>query len=111
MLFWTKYLPIISNEDPIIGKLIRLAHLGDLEGKEAMHRTTSGTMGRLQSGKFGIIMTGIEQQVRDYSYGCFGCNVERGVCYRPPLGNVSVKMDIEARPFASVSIDPLGSVS
>ena len=91
MLFGTKYLPIISNEDPIIGKLIRLAHLGDLEGKGALHRTTSGTMGRLQSGKFWITMTGIEQQIRDFTYGCFGSNVERGVCYRPSLGNVSVK--------------------
>ena len=44
MLFGTKFLPIISNEDPIIGKLIRLAHLGELEGKGAMHRTTSGTI-------------------------------------------------------------------
>ena len=79
MLFGTKCLPIISNEDPIIGKLIRLAHLGDLEGKGAMHRTTSGTMGRLQSGKFGITTTGIEQQIMDFSYGCYGCNVERGV--------------------------------
>ena len=26
MLFGTKYLPIISNDDPIIGKLIRLAY-------------------------------------------------------------------------------------
>ena len=39
MLFGTKFLPIISNEDPIIGKLIRLAHLGELEGKGAMHIT------------------------------------------------------------------------
>ena len=76
-----------------------------------MHRTTSGTLGRLQSGKVGITTTGIEQQIRDYTYRCFGCNVERGVCYRPPLGNVSVKMNLEARPFAFVSIDPLGSVS
>ena len=81
MLFGTKFLPIISNEDPIIGKLIRLADLGlgELEGKGAMHKTTSGTMGRLQSGKFGITTTGIEQQIRDFSYGCYGCNVERGV--------------------------------
>ena len=86
-----RILPIIYNEDPIIGKVIKLAHLGDLEGKGAMHRTTSGTMGRLQSGKFGITTTGIEQQIRDYTYGRFGCNVERGVCYRPSLGNVSVK--------------------
>ena len=42
---------------------------------------------------------------------CFGCNVERGVCYRPPLGNVSVNMNLEVRPFALVSIDQLGSVS
>ena len=35
MLFGTKLLPIISNEDPIIGKLIRLAHFGKLEGKGA----------------------------------------------------------------------------
>ena len=63
MLFRTKFLPLISNEDLIIGKLIRLAHLGELEGKGAMHRTTSGTMGRLQSGKFGIATTGIEHQI------------------------------------------------
>ena len=62
MLFGTKYLPIISNQDPIMAKLIRLAHLGELEEKGAMHRTTSGTMGRLQSGKF-------EQQIRDFLYG------------------------------------------
>ena len=67
MLFGTKYLPIISNEDPIIGKLIRLAHLGDLQGKGALHRMTIGTMERLQSGKFGIITTGIEQKIRDYT--------------------------------------------
>ena len=54
MIFGTKFLPIISNQDPIIGKLIRLAHLGEVEEKGAMHRTTSGTMGRLQSGKFRI---------------------------------------------------------
>ena len=109
MLFGTKYLPIISNEDPIIRKLIRLAHLGDLQG--ALHRTTSGTMGRLMSGKFGITTTGIEQQIRDYTYGCFGFYVERGVGYRPSLGTVSVKMNPNARPFAYVSIDPLGFVS
>ena len=86
MLFGTKYLPIISNEDPIIGKLIRLAHLGDLEGKGALHRTTNGTLGRLQPGKFGITTTAIGQQIRDYMYGCYGCNVERGVCYRPSFG-------------------------
>ena len=45
MLFGTKFLPIISNEDPIIGKLIRLAYLEELEGKGAMHRITSVTMG------------------------------------------------------------------
>ena len=76
-----------------------------------MHRITSGTIGRLQSGKFGIATTGIEQRIRDFSYGCYGCNVERGVTYKPPLGNVSVKMDIQARPFSLVSIDPLGSIS
>ena len=37
MLFGTKYLFIISKEDPIIGKLIRLAHLGDLVGKGAQN--------------------------------------------------------------------------
>ena len=61
MLFGTKYLPFISNEDPIIGKLVILAHLGDLQGKGALQWTTSGTMGRLQSGKFGFTTTGIEQ--------------------------------------------------
>ena len=111
MLFGTKFLPIISNEDPTIGKFIRLAHLGELEGKGAMHRTTSASKGRLQSGKFGITTTSIEQQIRDFSYGCYGCNVERGVTYRPPLGNVSVKMNIQARPFSLVSIDLLGSIS
>ena len=43
-------------EDPIIGKLIRLAHLGDLEGKGTMHRTTSGTMGRLHQGSSGLLL-------------------------------------------------------
>ena len=111
MVFGMKFLRIISNQDPIMGKLIRLAHLGEVEEKGAMHRTTSGTMGRLQSGKFGIASTGIEQQIRDYSYGCFGCNIERGVTYRPWLGNVSVKLNILAKPFSIVSIDPLGAIS
>ena len=37
MVFGTKFLPIISNQDPIMGKLIRLAHLGEVEEKGAMH--------------------------------------------------------------------------
>ena len=78
---------------------IRLAHLGEVEDKGAMHKTISGTMGRLQSGKFGISTTGIEQQIRELLYGCYGCNIERGVTYRPPLGNVSVKIGYSGKAF------------
>ena len=46
----------------------------------------------------------------DFSYGCYRCNIERGVTYRPPLGNVVVKMDIQARPLSLVIIDPLVSL-
>ena len=37
MIFGTIMSPIISPDDPVLGKLIRLAHRGELENKGVMH--------------------------------------------------------------------------
>ena len=72
MIFGTIMSPIISTDDPVLGKLTRLAHRGELENKGAMHRTNGSTIAHLRSGKFGITSVGLERLIREFSYGCYG---------------------------------------
>ena len=48
MIFGTIMSPIIPPDEPMLEKLIRLAHRGELENKGVMHRTNGSTIAHLK---------------------------------------------------------------
>ena len=69
-IFGSEMTPIISQDGPLLGKLVRLALRGELQGTEGMHRTNGSTVAYLSSGKFGVTTKGIERYIQDFSFGC-----------------------------------------
>ena len=53
-IFGTRFLPIISNDDPMAGKILAYAHREKVWKGEDIHYTTDGTIAKMQSGQFGV---------------------------------------------------------
>ena len=54
-IFGTRFLPIISNDDPMAGKILAYAHRGKVWEGEDIHYSSDGTIARMQSGQFGVL--------------------------------------------------------
>ena len=66
-LLGTDRTPILSDKDPLSKLLLRKAHVRDTyETLKNIHSSTSATLSKLMTGKFGILLVNGEDQVKNY---------------------------------------------
>ena len=66
-IFGTKYLPIISNDDPMAGRILAYSHRGKAWKGEDIHYTIDETIAKMQSGQFGVCFTNMWKRTQEHS--------------------------------------------
>ena len=110
-LFGSDVLPLISEKDPLLQKLIRYHHAPPRASTVGIHETQQGTIAAMQRGLFGSFNPSIKRLVSGFIAQCKNCNVARAIHYSDiPLGANSVKTSLDEKVFTNISIDPLGGI-
>ena len=110
-LFGSDVLPLISEQDPLIQKLIRYHHAPPRTSTVAIHETQQGTVADMQRGPFGFFNPSSKRLVAGFTAKCKNCNIAREIHYSNiPLGPNTVKATLDEKVFTNISIDPLGGV-
>ncbi len=53
-IYGTSFLPVLNHEDPIFGKLVRMAHLNFTATSMPVYLSLKGTQARILKGRFGF---------------------------------------------------------
>ena len=110
-IFGSEILPLISEKDLLLQKLIRYHHAPPRTSNVGIHETQLGTIAAMQRGLFGSFNPYIKRLVAKFITHCKNCNVAREIHYSDiPLGSNSVKTSMDEKVFTNMSIDPLGGL-
>ena len=110
-LFGSDILPLISDKDPLLWKLLRFRHLPPRNLTAGIHESQLGTTAALQKGKFGFFHHKMKQLVATFVARCKFCNVDKEVRYSEvPQGPCSTKIAFDKHVFSQISIDPLAGI-
>ena len=110
-LFGSDVLPLISDKDPLLWKLIRFRHSPPRNSTAGIHESQLGTIAALQRGKFGFFHHKIKQLVATFMARCKYCNIDKEVRYsQVPQGPCSTKVAFDKHVFSQISIDPLAGI-
>ena len=107
-LLGTDRTPIVSNKDPMSKLLLTKAHVRDThDSLHQIHSSTSTTLSKLMTGRYGTLLVNGEDLVKDYIRRCMNCRKMNLLHYISPVGMSDNRMMPTVRPFMMVSIDPI----
>ena len=73
-LLGTDRTPMVSNKDPMSNLLLTKAHVRDThDSLHQIHSSTSTTLSKLMTGKYGTLLVNGEDSVKDYIKRCINC--------------------------------------
>ncbi len=102
---------MVSSQDPILAKIVRMAHLNYTATSNPIHLSIKGTLARVMSGSFGIFAQNLSTIITQINFGCKSCNLERGLAFTPPQGDRYVGTNTDPHVFQNLSIDLVGPVN
>ena len=116
-LFGSDVLPVISDKDPLLWKLIKFRHTPPRNSTAGIHESQLGTIAALQKGKFGFFHHKIKHLVATFVARCKMCNVDREVRYsEADLEKAASGASgacghfVGKNVFSQISIDPLAGI-
>ena len=113
LLFGSSLVGLMSIDDPLVVKIIREAHtVKTMAGQWDLspHYGVTDTLARINSGPYGIMVSGIKKKLQSFVWGCKICQKQARRQFNPTLGTRETKTFIPQRVFSQVSIDPLGEI-
>ena len=69
-LFGTQFLPLLSDDDPLLWKLLCFKHAPPAAGRFSVQENQIATSAAMQRGAFGISGRNIRNNVRQHERGC-----------------------------------------
>ena len=109
-IFDTKWLPVISHQDPIKFKLLRKAHELGVGTTRRTHNLEKASRANLICGEVGLTWHRQRYDCKNFISTCGICLRYKKIKARPPLKPSLCCVNLSIRPFEHTSVDPLGHI-